>query len=139
MAYLVTRRDLVTTGGLALLTAGCGEAVPDVEKVSTPTIQGSKIALRGYQIVAAKVGDRLIRLPHPGVRILAVVLIISAIATELVIEYLDDELQRREVREAITEEEKILIEGRRSVVFITEKGQEKKVSLGDNRYVDRAK
>lgn len=131
---LITRRDLLIAGGMALFTIGCGNKSPTVATAPTPAIQGSKIALRGYQIVAVKAGEKLIQLPHPALRILAVALIISAVGSEILIVYLDDELRRREIREAISEEQRIFLEEQRAVTFLTENGQEESIPLRDNVY-----
>ena len=110
-------------------------AVADaVEEVPTETIQSVQVSLRGFQLVAFMVGKRVVRLPHPAVRILGIVLVSTALVSQLAIEYLDDELKRREIREELSEEERASIEAQLAVVFTTENGLEEQVQLGPNRY-----
>jgi hypothetical protein len=54
--------------------------------------------------------------------------------SQLAIEYLDDELKRRKIRQELSEEERASIEARLAVVFTTENGLEEQVQLGPNRY-----
>ncbi len=129
------RRFIVAMAGTSLAANGCGESPTEVVKTApTPVVQGTKIALRGYQIVAMYVGEKLVRLPHTAVRVLGVCLVISSFGAELVVDYLDDELQQRQFREVLTEEQKITIEGKRSVKLVLENGQQESVPLGDNQY-----
>ena len=80
------------------------------------------------------VGKRLVQLPHPAVRILGVALLTSGAATYLVIEYLSVELNKRSVREALAEEERVTIESALAVEFVTENGLNETVALGPNQY-----
>jgi hypothetical protein len=137
------REALVLLAGTAFCAPGCSgdpvetasSAVADaVEEVSTETIQSVQVSLRGFQLVAFMVGKRVVRLPHPAVRILGIALVSTALVSQLAIEYLDDELKRREIREELSEEERASIEARLAVVFTTENGLEEQVQLGPNRY-----
>jgi hypothetical protein len=136
MSQQSSRRSFIAgVAGTSVVASGCSKDPTEVIKAApTPVVQHTKIGLRGYQIVAAKAGEKLIKFPHPVVRVLAVALVITAVASELVIEYLDDELQSRQIREALSEEQRMEVERQRSVTFVTANGQEEKVPLGDNRY-----
>ena len=139
MPHQTTRRNfvLLTAASTSALAAGCGKEVTDaVGTATTETVQNSKLALRGYQIVAYKLGETLIHTPHPVTRIIGVFIAFSATAAELVIEYLDDELERRHIRETLSEQQRILVEQHRSVTFLTENGAEEHVALGDNQYAE---
>ena len=70
----------------------------------------------------------------PAVRILGVALLTSGLVTFLVIEYLDEELRRRSVREALEDQERTAIESQLAVEFITENGFKESVALGPNQY-----
>ena len=137
------REALVLLAGTAFCAPGCSgdpvgtasSAVADaVEEVPTETIQSVQVSLRGFQLVAFLVGKRVVRLPHPAVRILGIALVSTALVSQLAIEYLDDELKRREILEELSEEERASIEARLAVVFTTENGLEEQVQLGPNRY-----
>lgn len=129
---------IVLTG--VLCTSGCsgdpvGTAVTDaVEEVPTDALERVHVGLRGFQLVAFMVGKRVVRLPHPAVRILGVALVSTALVSLLAIEYLDDELKRRQIREELSEEERSSIEAQLAVVFKTENGLDEQVQLGPNRY-----
>lgn len=117
-------------------STGCSSELVDqrVAEMPTETLAESQIALRGFQIVAFMVGKRLVTLPHPAVRVLGVALLTSGAVTFLVVEYLDIELKKRRVREAIDEQERIAIESELAVEFQTENGFTEKVALGPNQY-----
>lgn len=133
------REALVVLTGLVCVS-GCGgnsvsTAVTDaVEKVPTETLESVHVGLRGFQLVAFIVGKRVVRLPHPAVRILGVALVSTALVSLLAIEYLDDELKRRQIREELSEQERSSIEAKLAVVFKTENGLDEQVQLGPNRY-----
>ena len=105
-----------------------------VEELPTDTIERVQVSLRGFQLIAFMVGKRVVRLPHPAVRILGVAIVSSALISQLAIEYLDDELVRRETREQLTGDERSRIESQLAVVFKTLNGLEESVALGPNRY-----
>lgn len=139
----IQRRDaLVILGGACCLPGCSGDpvstassAVADaVEDVSTQRLESIQVSLRGFQLVAFLIGKRVVRLPHPAVRILGVALVSTALVSQLAIEYLDDELKRRQIREELSEAERASIEARLAVVFTTENGLEENVQLGPNRY-----
>ena len=133
--YASRRRFFVGIAGATIVVSGCDKSPSEIVETSPKiVVQGTKLALRGYQIVAMYVGEKLVRLPHLAVRIVGVFLVTTSLGTELVVDYLDDELQKREIRESITEQQKISIEERRSVKFILDNGQEESVRLGDNQY-----
>ena len=91
------------------------ERVSDaVEELPTDTIERVQVSLRGFQLIAFMVGKRVVRLPHPAVRILGVAIVSSALISQLAIEYLDDELVRRETREQLTGDERARIESQGS-------------------------
>lgn len=141
MTQQPSRRTFIAgIAGLSAAASGCGKSPTDVVKDATESeIQYTKIGLRGYQIVAAKVGEKLIKFPHPAIRVLVVALLITAVASGLVIEYLDDELLRRQIREALSDEQRMQIERHRAVTFVTENGQEENVPLGENCYSESSK
>jgi len=136
----IQRREafVVLTGMLCV--PGCtgdpvSTAVSDaVEEVPTETLESVHVGLRGFQLVAFMVGKRVVRLPHPAVRILGVALVSTALVSLVAIEYLDDELKRRQVREELTEDERSSIEAQLAVVFTTENGLDEQVQLEPNRY-----
>jgi hypothetical protein len=132
------RRVLTRFATLSVFAAGCGGSnsgsTGPIASAPTSTLSATKVALHGYAIVAAKVGERLVRLPHPGLRILGVFLVFSAAGAELVIVYIDDELMERRIEEKLSEKEQITIESGRSVVFQTENGKEETVIIGANQY-----
>ena len=136
----IQRREafVVLTGMLCV--PGCSgdpvtNAVTDVvEGVPTETLESVHVGLRGFQLVAFMVGKRVVRLPHPAVRILGVALVSTALVSLLAIEYLDDELRRRQIREELSEDERSSIEAQLAVVFTTENGLDEQVHLGPNRY-----
>ncbi len=110
-------------------------AVTDVvEEVPTETLESFHVGLRGFQLVAFMVGKRVVRLPHPAVRILGAALVSTALVSLLAIEYLDDELKRRQIREELSEDERSSIEAQLTVVFRTENGLDEQIQLGPNRY-----
>ena len=137
----IRRRELLaalTTG--VLCVPGCSgdsvtTAVTDaVEEIPTETLENAHVGLRGFQLVAFMVGKRVVRLPHPAIRILGVALVSTALVSLLAIEYLDDELKRRQIREELSEEERSSLEAQLAAVFMTENGLEERVQLGPNRY-----
>ena len=136
----MSRRHLVASGGVLLsVLAGCGQTPQTtvqeaLEDASTETLKDTRLALRGFQIVALRVGERLIRLPHPAVRVLGAVLVFTAAGAELVVEYLDVELQKRELRETLAEEVRMAAERRQSITAVTEAGEEETITLQPNQY-----
>ena len=105
-----------------------------VEDVPTDTLENVQVSLRGFQLVAFLVGKRVVRLPHPAVRILGIAIVSTALVSQIAIEYLDDELKRRRFREELSEEERAAIEAELAVTFTTENGLDEQVQLGPNQY-----
>ena len=137
------RELLMMLAGTGCLVSGCNgdpiemtsERVSDaVEELPTDTIERVQVSLRGFQLIAFMVGKRVVRLPHPAVRILGIAIVSSALISQLAIEYLDDELVRRETREQLTGDERSRIESQLAVVFTTQNGLEESVALGPTRY-----
>lgn len=109
--------------------------VEDVtEDIDTETLEEGMVALRGFEIVAWEIGKRVIWLPVPAVRIIGVSLIVSAGAAKLAITYLDIELNRREVKESLMDEELVELESGQAVKFQLHNGYSEEVPLGPNRY-----
>ena len=136
----IRRREALVVLTGVLCVPGCNRnpvstAVTDaVQEIPTETLESVHVGLRGFQLVAFIVGKRVVRLPHPAVRILGVALVSTALVSLLAIEYLDDELKRRQIREDLSEEERSSIEAQLAVVFTTENGLDEQVQLGPNRY-----
>ena len=133
------REALVVLTGMLCVPGCSGDPVSTavtgaVEDIPTETLESVHVGLRGFQLVALMVGKRVVRLPHPAVRILGVALVSTALVSLLAIEYLDDELKRRQVREELTEDERSSIEAQLAVVFTTENGLDEQVQLEPNRY-----
>lgn len=131
------RRGLLIAAAAALpAVSGCStntvhETVADMD---TDTLENAALAMRGFAILSVAIGPRLIPLPAPGVRVLAVFLIVSGVATKLAIEYLDVELRQRHFAEALSEEEAKAIETDLAVKFHLENGNTEQVQLGANQY-----
>ena len=140
MNTLHRREALLLIASGATTVAGCNtsrvsETVSQaVAEASAESLENSRIGLKGFQIIAFAVGKRIIQLPHPAIRILGVALISTATATFLAIEYLDDELNRRRTREALSQQERSTIESDLAVKFMTQNGLEELVVLGPNQY-----
>ena len=141
MSQINRRNLLLSSLALSLpVAAGCSsESVHDaVEELGTPTIETASVALRGYAIVACLIGPRVFALPAPGVRVLGVFLIVTSVATKLAIEYLDVELKKRYVSEALSEKELALVERELSIAFQLENGETETQPLGPNQYDEPA-
>ncbi|QDT10333.1 hypothetical protein [Planctomycetes bacterium K23_9] len=137
MSKNLSRRHLMLLlGATAIPATGCStEDVQNaVDELDTETLETASVALRGYAIVSCLVGQRVVTLPAPGVRVLAVFLIVSGVASKLVIEYLDVELRKRHVTETLSEEESKTIESDLLVTFQLESGETETVQLGPNQY-----
>ena len=93
--------------------------------------------MKGFALVSFAVGPRIVSLPAPGVRVVAVFLIVSGVATKIAVQYLDVQLRKRYVEEALTEEETRAIESDLAVKFQTENGDTETVQLGANQYPGR--
>jgi hypothetical protein len=133
----LSRRTWLLLAGVASIpTVGCStsDVQEVVEDLDTETLEDAAVALRGYALVSCLVGPRVFSLPAPGVRVLAVFLVASGIATKLVIEYLDVELRKRHVAEALSEEEVKAIESDLAVTFNLDNGETESVPLGPNQY-----
>ena len=133
------REALVVLTGMLCVPGCSGDSVSTavsgaVEDVPTETLKSVHVGLRGFQLVAFMVGKRVVRLPHPAVRILGVALVSTALVSLLAIEYLDDELKRRQIREELSDQERSSIESQLAVVFTTENGLDEQVQLEPNRY-----
>lgn len=134
----MNRRNLLLSS-LALtapVAVGCSsESVKEtVENLDTSTIETASLALNGYAIVACLIGPRVFTLPAPGVRVLSVFLVVTSVATKLAIEYLDAELKKRYVEEALSEQETALIERELAITFQLENGEQETQPLGPNQY-----
>ena len=105
-----------------------------VENTSSSDLKRYKIALRGYQIVSMYIAGRVVFLPYPGMRILAVVIVASSVAAKLSVEYIDDELIHRKIEESLTSKERSAIESDRCVTFTTESGIDTKEYLSPTTY-----
>ena len=136
MTKIQRRQAIIAIAASAAAAGGCSSSIVDetVAETSTPTLENTRVGLRGFQIVAFTVGKRLVQLPPPAVRILGVALLTSGLATFLVIEYLDIELKKRSLRELLVTEELTAIESDLAVVFTTENGLTESVALGPNQY-----
>ncbi|MGB7346152.1 MAG: hypothetical protein WBD20_18180 [Pirellulaceae bacterium] len=137
MNYNLSRRHLMfLLGTAAIPAAGCSsEQIQEtVDQIDTETLETATVALRGYALISCVIGPRVLALPAPGVRVLAVFLVVSSVATKLVIEYLDVELRKRHVTEALSEAESKAIEADIAVTFNLENGEKETVSLGPNQY-----
>ena len=135
---MFSRRHLLLASAAASLpvAAGCsGEDVQEkIDSLDTDTIESATVALKGLALVSCLAGPRIVMLPVPGVRIIAVCLVVSSVATKLAIEYLDVELRKRYIAEAVSEEEAKAIEGELAVTFTMQNGETEKVVLGPNQY-----
>lgn len=105
-----------------------------VEEAATEDLVNYKVALRGYAIVSMAIASRVILLPYPGVRILSVAVVVTAVTASLVVEYIDDELIRREIQETLTDAERAKIESQGYVAFRTESGVEERTFLAKKQY-----
>ena len=134
----ISRRNLLLTAGALAVPATVGCAPEDVQKtvenLETETLENAAMALKGYVIVSFMIGPKVVTLPAPGVRVLAVFLVVSGLASKLAIEYLDVELRKRYVEEAVTEEQMKSIEADLAVNFQLKNGDVESVPLGPNQY-----
>lgn len=138
MDKLQRRQALLVMISAPAIASGCSreEISEATSEVSDEVLENTRVGLRGFQIIAFSVGQRVVLLPPPAVRILGVALLVSGVATLLVVEYLDVELKRRMVREELSDQERIAIESDLAVEFQTENGLTETVALGPNRYED---
>ncbi|NND99579.1 MAG: hypothetical protein HKN47_19865 [Pirellulaceae bacterium] len=137
MSQINRRNLLLSAAALSLpATVGCsGNQVQEtLDGIDTDTMESAAVALKGYALVSCLIGPRVFALPAPGVRVLAVFLVVSGVATKLAIEYLDVELRKRYVAEALTDEEIKVIETDLAVTFQLENGNTEKTLLGPNQY-----
>ena len=136
MNKLQRRQALLVMISAPAVAAGCNrnELSEATEDMPTVFLENTRVGLRGFQIVSMTVGQRIIFLPTPGVRVLGVALLVSGLVTLLVIEYLDVELKRRVVREELSDAERIAVESKLAVEFQTENGLSESVALGPNQY-----
>ncbi|MEM8671422.1 MAG: hypothetical protein AAGG48_28135 [Planctomycetota bacterium] len=136
MNRLQRRQALMAMIATPVLATGCSrqEISEATEDISTDALQSTRVGLRGFQIVSLMVGQRIIFLPAPGVRVLGVALLVSGLATLLVVEYLDVELKRRTIREELSDDERIGVESSLAVEFQTDNGLTESVALGPNQY-----
>lgn len=136
----INRRNLLlsTLALSAPIAVGCSsESVKEaVEDLDTSTIENASLVLNGYAIAACLVGPRVFTFPAPGVRVLSVFLIVTSVATKLAIEYLDAELKKRYVEEALSEQEAALIEREQAITFQLENGEKETQPLGPNQYAE---
>ncbi len=136
MNKLQRRQALLVMISAPAVTVGCSrDAVSEAtEEIPTSALQNTRVGLRGFQIVSMTVGQRIIFLPTPGVRVLGVALLVSGLVTLLVVEYLDVELKRRMVKEELSDAERIAAESSLGIEFQTDNGLKEFVSLGPNQY-----
>lgn len=136
MDKMQRRQALLAMISAPVVASGCSrdEIAEATAEIPTEVLDNTRIGLRGFQIVAFSVGQRVVLLPHPAVRILGVALLVSGVATFLVVEYLDVELKRRSVREELSDDERIAIESDLAIEFETENGLTESVALGPNQY-----
>lgn len=143
MTTIERRRFLLFSGLSAAALSGCSKdnPLPSVATVDeaianadTDELKHTKLALRGYELVSYTLGSRLLFLPYPGMRILSVVVIASGIVAKLAIEYIDDELIRRQVEEELTGEVRAQLEANGYVEFKTASGITEKVYLAPAEY-----
>lgn len=136
MDKLQRRHALLAMIVAPVVTAGCSrdEVSEATEEMPTSVLQNTRIGLRGFQLVSMTVGQRIIFLPTPGVRVLGVALLVSGLVTFLVVEYLDVELKRRMVKEELSDTERIAAESSLGIEFQTDNGLKEFVSLGPNQY-----
>lgn len=147
MSRLEQRRTfLLSVGGLAAVAAGC-DRVSDVgsdslsidgavDAASTSELRTTKLALRGYEIVSMLVAKRVVFLPYPAMRVVAVTLVVSSLAAHLAVQYIDEELVMRKLEEKLSAEERAYLESEGSVEFETASGLSEKVVLGPTEYED---
>lgn len=134
----------IAASSVALAAAGCSKSkVPEavaeavdnkLQEASTEQLRQAKVVLHGYAIVSMMIGKRLVFLPKPGMRILAVLIIATSVAAKLSLEYIDDELIRRKFEEDLTAEERSQIESSGSVTFQTESGATEDVRISPTVY-----
>lgn len=148
LAPKYSRRKILAGAGLAFLTtAGCDklsdsaaqvdEAVREqVESTSTQTLQITKVALKGYELVSFAVAKRVISLPVPGVRIIAATLVVTAVGAHLAVDYIDEELIVRKYKEKLSPEEQTVVETKGQISFQTASGNEETVYLAPTEYAD---
>lgn len=136
MNRIQRRQAILAIAATSIAAGGCERQKIDqtIAETSTETLENTRVGLRGFQIIAFTVGRRIVYLPHPAVRILGVALVTSGVVTFLLIEYLDVELKRRSMREALAQREIALIESQVAVNFTTENGLTESVALGPNQY-----
>ena len=139
------RRQFFLMSGVSLAAAsGCGSGNPITETVvavddaiataDTADLRSAKLALRGYQLVSFTLGPRVMFLPYPGMRILSVAIVASGLVAKLVVDYIDDELIRRQIEEELTSEVRAQLEADGFVQFKTESGVSEKAYLGPTVY-----
>ena len=139
------RRQFFLVSGVGLVAAsGCGSSDPITDTVvavdeaiataETDDLRSAKLALRGYQLVSFTLGPRVMFLPYPGMRILSVVIVASGLVAKLVVDYIDDELIRRQIEEELAGEVRAQLEADGFVQFKTESGVSEKVYLGPTVY-----
>ncbi|MEX1028036.1 MAG: hypothetical protein WD049_08525 [Candidatus Paceibacterota bacterium] len=114
-------------------TGAIGEAI---DGASTEDLKTARLALRGYEIVSLTIARRVVFLPYPGMRIVAVFLVATTVAAHLVVKYIDEELIMRRIEETLSSEEKLAVEGDGYVEFETESGLLEKVYLAPTKYAD---
>ncbi|MFK8115033.1 MAG: hypothetical protein AB8B91_22720 [Rubripirellula sp.] len=140
MSKLDRRTFAISSVAVSLAAVGCNsnqalEVADDLtDSVSTENLEAARISLRGYEIVTLFIGPRVVTLPVPGARILTVLVIASGLAAKLVVSYLDEKLTVRKVTEALTDQERGLLESEGKVRFQTASGIDEDVFLAPTKY-----
>ena len=121
MSRRQTRRQFaasIATGlGLTLLP-GCGGS----------STSGDRERIRNWALVSVMIGERIVKLPHPALRITGVVLVLSGV---LVVAYLDLEEKEQSESIKVTTEEAIRLQDRGRVVFVREDQKVEEVAIHD--------
>lgn len=142
----------IILGGGSAAILGCGrspleagaEMVEELDQAAedatrqldTDTIENTRVVLYGFMITAVVVGGALRFLPDPAVRVVSVGLIVTNQGIRLAISYLDEELERREHLESLSEEEAKAIEEVGNVELRLDNGETESVQLSPREYRD---
>ena len=131
-----TRRNFayVAAGCVAATAGGCGSPEAVVKAIPESQLQTVKLVLKGYQIVSLLIGQRVVMMPHPAMRILSVVINVSSSVAKMAVDYISEELMIRRLEEKLTAEERSSVEGAHFVKFTCETGLEQLVYLAPTQY-----
>lgn len=128
----------VTEPIAASIDNAAGELQAVVNDAATEDLKRYKVALRGYQIVSPYIAGRVVLLPYPGMRVLAVFIVATSVSAKLAIEYIDDELIHRKFEESLTDRERSEVERDGYIEIETDSGVTEKVYLAATKYVNDA-